>query len=60
MKKLIIILLTLLFCMSCATLFPGNSRNKLKPKKNKKPKKKSYQVVLMQPAETVEYVSFYE
>ncbi len=33
MKKIIIVLFTLLLCMSCASLFPGKSYNKIKLKK---------------------------
>lgn len=57
MKKILIILLTLLFCTSCATLFPGKSYNKLKPKKIKN---KSYSVEVMHNDDSVELVSYYE
>lgn len=56
MKKLFVILLVLLFCTSCATLFPGRSYNKLKPK----PNKKSYTTTYVQPADTVQEVAYYE
>lgn len=56
MKKITIIILAVLFCTSCATLFPGKSYNKLKPK----PNKKSYTTTLVQPADTVQEVAYYE
>ncbi len=69
MKKLIMILITLLFCMSCISIKPGRRFKKspgkiyIKPKTKKKPNKKSYSLVVMQSEETqesVELVTFFE
>lgn len=56
MKKIFVILAVLLLFTSCATLFPGKSYNKMKPK----PNKKSYTTTFVQPAESVQEVAYYE
>lgn len=56
MKKIFVILLVMLCLTSCATLFPGKSYNRMKPK----PKKKSYTTTYVQPAETVQQVAYFE